>query len=92
MAPSGGPLGGGRQPPRGGPGGGGSGYDPDDGGDDDEEDDESVASFGDRRGRVRCPRISHRERMVSVPGGGPPDEPDPDYDDPYAWMRGLHRH
>ena len=91
MAPSGGPPGGGRQPLWGGPGGGGGDYDPDDVGDDEGEDDESVASFGEQQGRVRHPRVSRRECLVSAPGGGLPDEPDPDYDDPYTWMRGLCR-
>ena len=27
--------------------------------------------------------------MTGTPGGGgPPDEPDPDYDNPYDWLRG----
>ena len=73
----------------GGPGGGGGNYDPNNGGDDEGEDDESVMSFGEQRGRVRHQRVTRRERLVLVPGGGPLDEPDPDYDDPYAWMRGL---
>ena len=88
MAPSGGPPGGGRRHPWGGPGGGGDDYDPEDGGDDKGEFDESVASFGEQR-RVRHSRMSRRERLVLSPGGVPPDEPEPDYDDPYAWMRGL---
>ena len=31
--------------------------------------------------------------MTGIPGGGgPPDEPDPDYDDPYDWLRGPRGH
>ena len=31
--------------------------------------------------------------MTGTPGGGrPPDEPDPDYDDPYDWLRGPRGH
>ena len=31
--------------------------------------------------------------MTGAPGGGrPPDEPDPDYDDPYDWLRGPRGH
>ena len=30
---------------------------------------------------------------MGIPGGGgPPDEPDPDYDDPYNWLRGPRGH
>ena len=30
--------------------------------------------------------------MMGAPGGGPPDEPDLDYDDPYDWLRGPRGH
>ena len=33
------------------------------------------------------------QRMMGAPGGGgPPDEPDPDYDDPYDWLGGPRGH
>ena len=85
VGPPRGPPGGGDQPPgRGYGGGGGDGYDP---GDRDEEKDEDYATSSSSENlREVSPRRLDKwiRRMTGAPGGGgPPDEPDPDYNNPY---------
>ena len=92
--PSGGPPGGGGRPPgRGCGSGGGDGYDPGDG--DEEEDEDDATSSSSENPREVSPRRLDQwiRRMTGTPGGGGPlDEPDLDYDDPYDWLRGPRGH
>ena len=93
VGPSGGPPSGGDRPQgRGCGGGGGDGYDPGDG---DEEDEDDATSSSSENQREVSPRRLDRwiRRMTGAPGGGGPlDEPDPHYDDPYDWLRGPRGH
>ena len=94
IGPSGGPPGGGGRPPgRGCGGGGGDGYDPEDG-DKEEDEDDATSSSSENLREVSSWRLDQWiRRMTGAPGGGrPPDEPDPDYDNPYDWLRGPRGH
>ena len=94
MSSSGGLPGGGGQPPgQGHGGGGGGGCDPGDG--DEEEDEEDATSSSSENQREVSPQRLDQwiQRMMGAPGGGGPlDEPDPDYDDSYDWLRGPRGH
>ena len=85
VGPSGGPPGGGDRPPgRGHGGGGGDWYDPGDG-DEEEDEDDATSSSSENMREVSPQRLDQWiQRMTGAPGGGGPlDEPDPDYNDPY---------
>ena len=94
IGPSGGlPGRGGRPLGRGCGSGGGDGYDPGD--EDEEEDEDDATSSSSENPREISPQRLDQwiRRMTGTPGGGgPPDEPDLDYDDPYDWLRGPRGH
>ena len=94
IGPSGGLPGRGGQPPgQGCGGGGGDGYDPGDG-DEEEDDDDATSSSSENPREVSPQRLDQWIlRMMGTPGGGsPPDEPYPDYNNPYDWLRGPRGH